>query len=66
VALKSILLDNYLVNPLGQSNRFHEHDLLQEHHNHWIKSTLNSKNADFDSKFMQEVIALNIQTFIVL
>src|SRR5260370_545292 len=27
---------------------------------------LNSKNADFNSKFMQEVIALNIWTFIVL
>ena len=66
VVLKSILLDNYLVNPSGQSNGFHEHDLLQEHHNHWIKMTLNSKNADFDSKFMQEVIALNIQTFISL
>ena len=28
--------------------------------------TLNSKNVDFDSKFMQEVIALNIWTFIAL
>ena len=66
MALKSVLLNNYLVNPSGWSNGFHEHDLLQEHHNHWIKTTLNSKNADFNSKFMQEVISLNIWTFITL
>jgi len=64
--LKAVLLENFLVNPSGHWNGFHEHDLLQEHHNQWIKMTLNLKNVDFDSKFMQEVIALNIWTFIAL
>lgn len=58
--LRRLLLNNWLVNPTGLLRRWHEGDLLQEHHNREIKSTRNTKNAQFDSRWMQVSVALNI------
>ncbi|KAF9488430.1 hypothetical protein BDN71DRAFT_1347373, partial [Pleurotus eryngii] len=61
--LKVTLLNNWLVNPSGLPGHWHELDLLQEHHNLLIKTLFNDRNSDFDSSFLQEVIALNIRGF---
>ncbi|KDQ26195.1 hypothetical protein PLEOSDRAFT_1085428 [Pleurotus ostreatus PC15] len=61
--LQLALLNNWLINPTGMPGHWHELDLLQEHHNLLIKTLFNDRNADFDSSFLQEVIALNICGF---
>ncbi|KAG9092764.1 hypothetical protein FS749_015455 [Ceratobasidium sp. UAMH 11750] len=61
--LQSAILNNYLVNPSGLPNHWHELDLLQEHHNLWIKHVFNKKNSDFDSKFLRRAVSVNIRGF---
>jgi len=48
--------------PTGHSKGWYELDLLQEHHNRWIKRIFNVKNAMFGSKFLQNV-SINIRAF---
>ncbi|KAF4568361.1 hypothetical protein EYR40_010237 [Pleurotus pulmonarius] len=62
-ALQNALLNNWLVNPSGKAGHWHELDLLQEHYNLLIKTMFNSRDADFDSEFLQQAVALNIQGF---
>ncbi|KIO29718.1 hypothetical protein M407DRAFT_226543, partial [Tulasnella calospora MUT 4182] len=61
--LKIGILNNWLVNPSGLPNNWYAGDLLQEHHNFWIKTIFNGKTADFDSLFLKEAVALNIVSF---
>lgn len=51
------------MNPSGKAGHWHELDLLQEHHNLFIKTLFNDRNSDFDSPFLQEVVALNVREF---
>ncbi|KAG8695321.1 hypothetical protein FRC09_009227 [Ceratobasidium sp. 395] len=59
--LQDAIWNNYLVNPSGLPNHWHELDLLQEHHNLWIKTLFNKKNSDFDSNFLRKAVSLNIR-----
>ncbi|CAK5272580.1 unnamed protein product [Mycena citricolor] len=61
--LMEAVLNNYLVNTLGLPGHWLELDLLQEHHNFWIKRLFNSKSQDFDSKHLSEAVSLNIHGF---
>ncbi|KAG9092480.1 hypothetical protein FRC06_011907, partial [Ceratobasidium sp. 370] len=61
--LQAAILNNYLVNPSGLPNHWHKLDLLQEHHNLWIKQVFNKKNSDFDSKFLRRAVSVNIRGF---
>src|ERR1700753_4042142 len=61
--LREALLNNWLVNTSGETGRWHELDLLQEHLNFWIKVFFNSRNSDFGSSFLQKVVSLNIPGF---
>lgn len=61
--LKLAVMNNYLVNPTGLIFGWYEHDLLQEHHNFWIKRVFNIKNLTFDSVFLRDTVALNIRKF---
>ncbi|KAG9077862.1 hypothetical protein FS749_010195 [Ceratobasidium sp. UAMH 11750] len=61
--LQIAILNNYLVNPSGLPNHWHELDLLQEHHNLLIKRVFNKKNSDFDSNFLRRAVSVNIRGF---
>ncbi|EIN04090.1 hypothetical protein PUNSTDRAFT_76744 [Punctularia strigosozonata HHB-11173 SS5] len=61
-ALQQLMLNNWLVNPSGESGRWMEGDLYQEHLNGLLEQH-NSKNHDFDSKHMQETVGRNIAHF---
>lgn len=65
-ALKTAVLNNYLVNPSGLRGHWLELDLLQEHFNFWIKRLFNSKSHDFDGKHLSEAVSLNIGGFSML
>ena len=54
------ILACYLVNPSGLPGSFHEHDLLQEHLNFWLKHVFNGRKNAFDSSFLWEAMSLNI------
>ncbi|KAJ7195396.1 hypothetical protein C8J57DRAFT_1738619 [Mycena rebaudengoi] len=58
--LRFTVLENYLVNAIGKIGHWFELDLLQEHHNFWIKNLFNSKSHDFDGKHLSEAVGLNI------
>ncbi|KDN44992.1 hypothetical protein RSAG8_05165, partial [Rhizoctonia solani AG-8 WAC10335] len=58
--LKQALMENYLVNPSGQSGHWQAGDLLQEHHNKKIKEIQNSKVGEYDDPFIRESVSLNI------
>lgn len=57
------MLNNWLVNPSGKPGHWHDLDLLQEHHNYWIKILYNSRDAHFDSNFLRKAVSLNIIGF---
>ncbi|KAG8695065.1 hypothetical protein FRC08_008060 [Ceratobasidium sp. 394] len=61
--LQTAILNNYLVNPSGLPNHWHELDLLQEHHNLWIKRVFNRKNSEFDANFLRKAVSLNVLGF---
>ncbi|TFK45359.1 hypothetical protein OE88DRAFT_1649347, partial [Heliocybe sulcata] len=61
--LVTALMNNYLVNPSGRPGHWQELDLLQEHYNLWIKVLYNERSKDWDSEFLQNVVALNIKGF---
>jgi hypothetical protein len=65
-ALKTAILNNYLVNPSGLRGHWLELDLLQEHFNFWIKRLFNSKSHDFDARHLAEAVSLNISGFSAL
>ncbi|KAF9562900.1 hypothetical protein CPC08DRAFT_633541 [Agrocybe pediades] len=39
--IRSIILNNWLLNPTGKPNSWVEVDLVQEHLNYWIKVSIN-------------------------
>ena len=61
--LKLAHLNNWLVNPSGVPGHWHELDLLQEHHNFWLKRLFQKKTMDFGSRFLRETIGLNLSGF---
>ncbi|KAF8598903.1 hypothetical protein BDV93DRAFT_450359 [Ceratobasidium sp. AG-I] len=61
--LKQAISHNWLVNASGLEGHWHELDLLQEHHNLWIKRIFNSSNSEFDSTFLRELVSLNVVGF---
>lgn len=65
-ALKTAILNNYLVNPSGLHGHWLELDLLQENFNIWIKRLFNSKSHDFDARHLAEAVSLNISRFSTL
>ncbi|KAG8729333.1 hypothetical protein FRC11_009015, partial [Ceratobasidium sp. 423] len=58
--LRQAILNNYLVNPSGHTGRWQECDFFQEHSNKAIKSVFNTKNAEWDSRFMRDAVSVNI------
>jgi hypothetical protein len=58
--LQDAILNNYLVNPSGLNGHWQECDFFQEHCNKAIKTVFNTKNSDWDSRFLREDVAPNI------
>ncbi|KAG9084322.1 hypothetical protein FRC06_004122, partial [Ceratobasidium sp. 370] len=59
-ALKTAILNNYLVNPSGVAGHWQECDFFQEHSNKTIKTVFNSKNSEWDSRFLCDSVSVNI------
>ncbi|CUA68631.1 putative protein L294 [Acanthamoeba polyphaga mimivirus] [Rhizoctonia solani] len=60
-ALRTAILNNYLVNPSGLNGHWQEGEFFQEHSNKVIKTVFNTKNSDWDSSFLRDVVSVNIQ-----
>ncbi|KAG8696531.1 hypothetical protein FRC08_007089 [Ceratobasidium sp. 394] len=58
--LKTAIFNNYLVNPSGLAGHWQECDFFQEHCNKAIKTIFNTKNSEWDSKFMRDAVSINI------
>jgi hypothetical protein len=58
--LQTAILNNYMVNPSGLSGHWQEGDFFQEHSNKAIKTIFNTKNSDWDSRFLREDVSPNI------
>ncbi|KAG8780720.1 hypothetical protein FRC12_022648 [Ceratobasidium sp. 428] len=58
--LKEALLNNWLVNPSGLPGHWQECDFFQEHSNKAIKVVFNSKNSEWDSRFLRHAVSVNI------
>lgn len=58
--LQTAILNNYMVNPSGLSGHWQEGDFFQEHSNKAIKTVFNTKNSDWDSRFLREDVSPNI------
>ncbi len=56
-ALRDVFLRNWLVNPSGEPGRTIEGDLFEEHLNLILEEAIEKKGAEWDSRFIREVIA---------
>ncbi|KAI0363006.1 hypothetical protein BV20DRAFT_1058423 [Pilatotrama ljubarskyi] len=65
-ALREAFLRNWLVNPSGEPGRTIEGDLLQEHLNLELEEAITRKGAEWDSKFIRQVISPNVYHFVEL
>ncbi|KAI0368163.1 hypothetical protein BV20DRAFT_948539, partial [Pilatotrama ljubarskyi] len=64
--LRDAFLRNWLVNPSGEPGRMIEGDLLQEHLNLELEEAITRKGAEWDSKFIRQVISPNVYHFVEL
>jgi hypothetical protein len=58
--LQEAIINNWLVNPSGFAGHWQECDFFQEHCNKAIKTVFNTKNAEWDSRFLREDVGPNI------
>ncbi|KDN46939.1 hypothetical protein RSAG8_04016, partial [Rhizoctonia solani AG-8 WAC10335] len=58
--LKEAILNNWLVNPSGLAGHWQEGDFFQEHSNKAIKTVFNTKNSEWDSRFLRDAVSVNI------
>ncbi|KAF8603103.1 hypothetical protein BDV93DRAFT_508619 [Ceratobasidium sp. AG-I] len=58
--LQEAILNNYLLNPSGLDGHWQEGDFFQEHSNKAIKTVFNSKNSEWDSRFLRDAVSVNI------
>ncbi|KAI1781902.1 hypothetical protein LXA43DRAFT_1105136 [Ganoderma leucocontextum] len=65
-SLRDAFLRNWLVNPSGQPGRAMEGDLYQEHLNRELEEAISRGGSEWDSRFIQKVVAPNVQHFIEL
>ena len=64
--LRDVFLRNWLVNPSGEPGRTMEGDLYQEHLNRELEEAIGRGGSEWDSKFIRQVVAPNVQRFIEL
>ncbi|KDN35385.1 hypothetical protein RSAG8_11606, partial [Rhizoctonia solani AG-8 WAC10335] len=58
--LRTAILNNWLVNPSGLAGHWQECDFFQEHCNKAIKTVFNTKNSEWDSRFLRAAVSVNI------
>lgn len=59
--LRTMFLQNWLVNPSGEPGRHIEKDLMQEHHNEVLEENVKRKGMDWDSKPMRDVHSRTVE-----
>ncbi|KAJ6549750.1 hypothetical protein B0H19DRAFT_883435, partial [Mycena capillaripes] len=62
--LKAALLNNWLINLLGEIGKFIEGDLMQEWNNRWLSQISGQRGGDYDDKFYWKTIAPNVLHFL--
>ena len=59
--LRTMFLQNWLVNPSGEAGRYLEKDLMQEHHNEVLEERMKRQGMSWDSKQMRDVHSRTVQ-----
>jgi hypothetical protein len=59
--LRAMFLRNWLVNPSGETGRYLEKDLMQEHHNAVLEERMKRQGTSWDSKQMRGVHSRTVQ-----
>ena len=59
--LQTMFLRNWLVNPSGETNRYLEKDLMQEHHNEVLEERGKRQGMSWDSKQMRDTHSRTVQ-----
>jgi len=59
--LQTMFLKNWLVNPSGETGRYLEKDLMQEHHNEVLEERSRRQGSSWDSKQMRGVHSRTVQ-----
>jgi len=60
-ALRTMFLENWLVNPSGEVGRYIERDLMQEHHNDVLDERVKRQGTSWDSKQMRDIHLRTVQ-----
>ncbi|KAJ7605663.1 hypothetical protein FB45DRAFT_766471 [Roridomyces roridus] len=63
-SLKNAILDNWLVNTMGQPGKFLEDDHLQEHHIRLLTDMMSGNVDSFDESFFRNTISPNVRLFL--
>ena len=59
--LRTMFLENWLVNLSGEAGRYLEKDLMQEHHNEVLEERVGKQGASWDSKQMRDIHSRTVQ-----
>ena len=59
--LRTMFLQNWLVNPSGEPGRYIEKDLMQEHHNAVLEERLKKQGTSWDSKQMRDIHSRTVE-----
>jgi hypothetical protein len=59
--LRTMFLQNWLVNPSGEPGRYIEKDLMQEHHNEVLEERVKVQGKSWDSRAMRDVHSRTVQ-----
>ena len=59
--LRTMFLQNWLVNPSGEAGRYLEKDLMQEHHNEVLEERSKRQGTSWDSRQMRDVHSRTVQ-----
>src|SRR5882762_8216803 len=64
--LRIALFNNWLVNTTGNPGKFSELDLMQEHHNFWLKELAQHKGKEFSDNWYRDVLSMHVHHFLRL
>lgn len=65
-ALRTAILNNWLVNLAGKRGHFLELDLMQEHFNFWLEELAQHKGKEFDEEWYRDVLSMHVHHFLRL
>ncbi|KAJ7934308.1 hypothetical protein B0H13DRAFT_2491607 [Mycena leptocephala] len=62
--LRNTILNNWLLNIMGELEKWIPADLHQEHYNKWLEDMIQKHGGEFDNQFYRQTISPNVHHFL--